>query len=91
MSRRAPVTVLVPVLATVLATVRRPALWPTAARQYRRTVPRRWWAHRPFLPLPDRGYVRFRLLTQYGGDRRAPEPSDVVNYLTWCRQWERAC
>lgn len=73
-----------------LATARRPALWPTALRQYRRTVPRRWWARRPFLPLPDRDFLRFRLLTQYGSQRRAPGASDVVNYLTWCRQWERA-
>lgn len=73
------------------AVARRPLLWPTAVRQYRRTVPRGWWARPPFLPLPDRDYVRFRLVTQYGSNRRAPVPSDVVNYLTWCRQWERAC
>lgn len=78
-------------LVAARATLPRPGLWPTALRQYRRTVPRRWWARRPHLPLPDRDYVRFRLLTQYGSIRRAPEPSDVVNYLTWCRQWERAC
>ncbi|TVR25313.1 MAG: hypothetical protein EA389_09085 [Ilumatobacter sp.] len=72
-----------------VAVAARPTLWRTAARQYRRTVPARWWAQRPYLPLPDRHYVEFRLLTQYGRIDRAPEPSDVVNYLLWCAQWER--
>lgn len=73
-----------------VAVARRPKLWPTAARQYRRTVPARWWRVRPFLPVPDAEYVRFRLVTQYGANRRAPEAADVVNYLAWCRQWEAA-
>lgn len=75
-----------------LALARRPVLWPTALRQFRRMVPSGWWSRPPFVPLPDRAYVRFRLLTQYGSSpvRRAPEPSDVVDYLLWCRQWERA-
>ena len=64
---------------------RRPRLWPTAARQAGRLVPPAWWRRAPFLPLPSRDYVRFRLRTQYGaaGD---PDPGDVVTYLEWCRQ-----
>jgi hypothetical protein len=68
----------------------RPTLWRTAVRQYRRTVPPRWWARAPFLPLPDARYVRFRLVTQYGVNDRAPEASDVLNYLLWCKRWEQA-
>lgn len=45
----------------------------------------RWWARPPFLPLPDRGYVRFRLVTAYGATGR-PEARDLVEYLEWCRR-----
>jgi hypothetical protein len=67
----------------------RPALWPTAVMQVRRTVPPRWWRRPPFLPLPARDYVRFRLHTQYG-TASAPEPRDVVTYLDWCRAMARS-
>lgn len=67
------------------ALARRPTLWPTALRQWRRLVPPAWWRRRPFLPVPAPEYVRFRLLTQYGDDEHALEPADVVNYLLWCR------
>ncbi len=52
--------------AVAVAVLRNPALWPTAARQLRRTARRGWWWRPPFLPLPSADYVRFRLLTQYG-------------------------
>ena len=29
------------------------------------------------------------MLTQYGDAAHRPEPADVVNYLRWCRDWER--
>ncbi|MGH9032584.1 MAG: hypothetical protein ACRDZV_10700 [Acidimicrobiia bacterium] len=64
---------------------RRPGLWPTAAIQARRIVPPRWWRRAPFLPVPPRQYVRFRLRTQYGPTGE-PEPGDVVTYLEWCRE-----
>jgi hypothetical protein len=50
----------------------------------RRFTPDQWWRRPPFLPLPDRSYLRFRLETQYGGGR-APDPADLVTYLEWCR------
>jgi hypothetical protein len=69
--------------------LRHPSLWPTALRQARRTVPKGWWRSSPFLPLPRREYVEFRLLTQYGDAAHPPEVEDVLNYLRWCRDWER--
>lgn len=69
---------------------RHPSLWLTAARQARRTVARGWWRRRPFLPLPSAGYLRFRLVTQYGDADHPPDVDDVLNYLRWCRTWERA-
>jgi hypothetical protein len=48
-------------------------------------APPRWWATRPYLPLPPRDYLRFRLVTQYGSADRPPVAADVINYLTWCK------
>ena len=72
-----------------LAVVRRPSLWPTALRQARRTAAPGWWRRAPFLPVPSGEYLRVRLLTQYGDSDRAPDPHDVLNYLAWCRDWDR--
>jgi len=72
------------------AVVRRPALWLTAARQVRVLAPRGWWRRRPWLPVPDADYMRFRLVTQYGDPDHAPEPADVVAYLHWCRTYRAA-
>jgi hypothetical protein len=67
-----------------LAVVVRPHLWLVAVRQATRIARPGWWKHAPFLPLPDAGYLRFRLVTAYG-DAVAPKPDDLVSYLEWCR------
>ncbi|MGD9702081.1 MAG: hypothetical protein AB7Q42_06755 [Acidimicrobiia bacterium] len=71
------------------ALVSRPELWPTAFRQVHRLAAPGWWKRPPFLPVPAGGYLRFRLVTQYGDAERRPEPADVINYLAWCRRWDR--
>jgi len=70
----------------VVAVVVRPRLWATALRQLFRLARPRWWRHAPFLPLPDRAYIRFRLETQYGDPHHRAEPGDVVTYLRWCQR-----
>ncbi|HUQ39943.1 MAG TPA: hypothetical protein VM030_07280 [Acidimicrobiales bacterium] len=72
-------------LEAAAAVLRRPGLWPTAVTQIRVLAPRGWWRRPPFLPLPDKDYLRFRLQTAYGDADRDPEPADVVTYLHWCR------
>jgi hypothetical protein len=72
------------------AVLRHPGLWPTALRQAARLVPTGWWRRAPFLPLPPRDYLEFRMVTQYGSNSRRADPDDVVNYLRWCRDWEHA-
>jgi len=67
----------------------RPTLWPTALRQMMRLATPGWWHRAPFLPLPDRGYVRFRMSTAYGDPAAVPSGADVVAYLHWCRAWPR--
>jgi hypothetical protein len=66
----------------------RPRFWVVAIRLARRMVPSRWWARRPFLPVPTRDYVKFRLETQYGGSSPQPNLPDVLKYLQWVRQWD---
>jgi hypothetical protein len=66
-----------------------PRLWSTAVRQGWRLVPNRWWRRPPYLPVPSRAYLQFRMLTQYGDIAHRPEPADVLNYLRWCRDWQR--
>ena len=76
--------------AAVRAVLARPRLWGTALRQAARLAPSGWWKRAPFLPLPDRDYLAFRMETQYGAAGHAPEAADLVAYLEWCRAEERA-
>jgi hypothetical protein len=69
------------------AVVPRPRLWAPAVRLTVRAAAAGWWRRPPFLPLPSREYVRFRLLTQYGEADARPTVDDVVRYLDWCRQF----
>ena len=75
--------------AAVAAVACRPWLWPTAARQVSLLAAPGWWRRAPFLPLPDRAYLAFRLETMYGGHAPRPGGSDVVAYLRWCRSYRR--
>jgi hypothetical protein len=61
----------------------RPALWRPALRQARALAPGRWWRRWPFLPLPDRRWMEFRLVTAYGDARAAIVPEDLVAWLAW--------
>ncbi len=90
----------------VAAVARHPELWATAAGQVFRLSPTGWWRRAPYLPVPDPGYVAFRVATQEGGvagssagsappdarppDARPPDARDVVEYLRWCRSLARS-
>ncbi len=66
----------------------RPTLWSTAVTQMLRLATPGWWRHTPFLPLPSPDYLRFRLVTMYGGTGDGePEVADLIAYLQWCRAW----
>mgnify|MGYP006954430991 CR=1 FL=1 len=47
---------------------------------------RRWWARPPFLPLPDRTYLRWRLYTAYGDEDVLPPMRDVIRFARWRRE-----
>ena len=67
----------------------RPWLWPTAVRQGLALAAPGWWRRAPFLPVPDRSYLRFRMQTMYGDPERDPAGEDLVAYLEWCRRFRR--
>ena len=71
----------------VPAVMARPHLWLTALRQARRLAPTGWWRRFPLLPLPDPGYLQFRMVTMYGGEPGDTVAQDAVAYLEWCRRW----
>ena len=47
---------------------------------------RDWYARPPFLPLPPREYLRWRMFTAYGDEEAVPPVGDVVNFARWRRE-----
>ena len=44
---------------------------------------RGWWHRAPFLPIPPREYLRWRMHTAYGDSDAVPPVDDVVRYARW--------
>ena len=44
---------------------------------------RAWYRQFPFLPLPEREYLRWRMYTAYGDERIVPPADDIVRYARW--------
>ncbi len=73
-------------LGTAVAVLRHPELWREGIRAGVRLAAPGWWRRAPFLPLPAPAYVKFRAVTNHGGDGSAPPtPDEVLAYLKWCR------
>ena len=53
-------------------------LWAFRARE--------WYRHWPFLPVPPRDYIRWRMYTAYGDERAVPSVEDVVRFARWRRR-----
>ncbi len=47
---------------------------------------RDWWRRPPFLPLPPREYMRWRMFTAYGDEDAVPPVDDIVNFARWRRE-----
>jgi hypothetical protein len=47
---------------------------------------RRWWADPPFLPVPDRTYLRWRMYTAYGAEDTVPPLEDLLRFVRWRRE-----
>lgn len=69
----------------VLAVLIRPYLWPTAIRAVFDFSPSRWWTRFPFLPIPDRTVIAWRVTTAYGHRDMTLVAQDIISYLRWRR------
>lgn len=47
---------------------------------------RDWYRRPPFLPLPPREYMRWRMFTAYGDEDAVPPVNDIVNFARWRRE-----
>jgi hypothetical protein len=47
---------------------------------------RDWYRRAPFLPLPPREYLRWRMFTAYGNEDIVPPVRDVVHFARWRRE-----
>ncbi|MFW6199747.1 MAG: hypothetical protein ACOC8K_04165 [Gemmatimonadota bacterium] len=50
---------------------------------------RGWYRKFPFLPVPPRSYVRWRLETAYGDSEVVPPADEVARFIRWARQMRR--
>jgi len=69
--------------------LRRPRMIPfllRAAWAFRR---RAWYRKPPFLPLPPRSYLSWRLDTAYGDPAATPPIDDFERYIVWSARMRR--
>ena len=70
-----------------LTLVGRSARQPSLARDLLRVAwrfrSRHWYRTFPFLPVPAREYVRWRMYTAYGDANAIPPADDVIRYARW--------
>ena len=55
----------------------------TVAWRFRR---RDWLTHAPFLPVPSKEYVAWRMYTAFGDHHAVPSVQDVIRYARWARR-----
>ena len=69
-------------------TLREPTLAVDLLRVAWRFRARGWYRRFPFLPLPSRPYVRWRMHTAYGDYDSVPPLDDVIKYARWVGRGE---
>ena len=70
-------------LELMLRTLRHPALAVDLLRVAWRFRSRGWYRRFPFLPLPARDYVRWRMHTAYGDYEAVPTADEIERYARW--------
>jgi hypothetical protein len=73
----------------LVALLKRPSLWLTAVSTLAALAPDRWWRTPPFLPIPDRRVMDWRMTTAYGTPDSTLDEHDLVAYLEWRRRAAR--
>lgn len=69
--------------------LRRPALIPHLVRASWAFRARHWYRRPPFLPMPPRSYVRWRLETAYGDPEASPPLEQLARYVLWTSRMRR--
>ena len=70
-------------LELLLRSLRRPSLAVNLLRVAWRFRTRGWYRRFPFLPLPARDYVRWRMHTAYGDHDAVPTAAEIERYARW--------
>jgi hypothetical protein len=73
-------------LRLIARVLREPTLASHLLRVAWRFRARGWYRRFPFLPLPSKPYVRWRMYTAYGDYDAVPPVDDVVKYARWAGQ-----
>ena len=68
----------------------RPWLWPTFASAAWAFRSRDWYKRPPFLPLPSKAYMEWRMDTAYGAPDAAPPSDELIDFLKWSRAMRRS-
>ncbi len=63
--------------------LRRPRIIPYLLRAAWAFRARGWYRRPPFLPLPPRSYMRWRMETAYGDADAMPTLNEMERYLVW--------
>ncbi len=63
--------------------LRRPRIIPYLLRAAWAFRARGWYRRPPFLPLPPRSYMRWRMETAYGDPAAMPTLDEMERYLVW--------
>lgn len=63
--------------------LRHPRVIPHLVRAAWAFRARGWYRRAPFLPLPPRSYVRWRMETAYGDAEHVPEAHEIQRYVVW--------
>ncbi len=48
-----------------------------------------WYRRAPFLPVPPRSYIRWRMETAYGNPDAVPSAHEMERYLVWSSEIRR--
>ena len=70
-------------LGLALRSILHPSLGLDLLRVAWRFRSRGWYMRFPFLPIPDRTYVKWRMYTAYGDYEAIPPAEDVERYARW--------
>ena len=68
------------------AVLLKPALLPALARRAWTFRARDWYGRPPFLPVPPRSYMRWRMETAYGDSTTVPPVDGLGRYLRWASE-----